>query len=35
MEIVVCHGNLIRYLVCRAMEIPVLRWTRMDGDHSR
>jgi serine/threonine-protein phosphatase PGAM5 len=32
-EIVVCHGNLIRYLVCRAMEIPVLRWTRMNSNH--
>ena len=32
-EIVVCHGNLIRYLVCRAMEVPVLRWTRMNSNH--
>lgn len=32
-EIVVCHGNLIRYLVCRAMEIPVARWTRMNSNH--
>ncbi len=32
-EIVVCHGNLIRYLVCRAMDIPVVRWTRMNSNH--
>ena len=33
LEIVVCHGNLIRYLVCRAMEVPVGRWTRMNSNH--
>jgi len=33
LEVVVCHGNLIRYLVCRAMEIPVVRWTRMNSNH--
>lgn len=33
LEIVVCHGNLIRYLVCRAMEVPVVRWTRMNSNH--
>ena len=33
LEILVCHGNLIRYLVCKAMEIPVLRWTRMNSNH--
>lgn len=32
-ELLVCHGNLIRYLVCKAMEIPVLRWTRMNSNH--
>lgn len=33
LEIVVCHGNLIRYLVCRSLHAPVLRWTRMNSSH--
>jgi serine/threonine-protein phosphatase PGAM5 len=33
LEIVVCHGNLIRYLVCRALHVPVIRWTRMNSSH--
>ena len=33
LELVVCHGNLIRYLVCRAMDVPGLRWTRMNSNH--
>lgn len=33
LEIIVCHGNLIRYLVCRALHVPVLRWTRMNSNH--
>jgi serine/threonine-protein phosphatase PGAM5 len=33
LEIVVCHGNLIRYLVCRAIDVPVARWTRMNSNH--
>ena len=33
LEIVVCHGNLIRYLVCRAMRVPVGRWTRLNSNH--
>lgn len=33
LEIVVCHGNLIRYLVCRAIDVPVVRWTRMNSNH--
>ena len=32
-EIVVCHGNLIRYLVCKALEVSPLRWTRMNSNH--
>lgn len=32
-EILVCHGNLIRYLVCHALEVPGLRWTRMNSNH--
>ena len=33
LEIVVCHGNLIRYLVCRVLHVPVIRWTRMNSNH--
>jgi serine/threonine-protein phosphatase PGAM5 len=33
LEIVVCHGNLIRYLVCRAIDVPVGRWTRLNSHH--
>lgn len=33
LEIVVCHGNLIRYLVCRAIDVPIARWTRMNSNH--
>lgn len=32
-EVIVCHGNLIRYLVCRALHVPVVRWTRMNSSH--
>jgi serine/threonine-protein phosphatase PGAM5 len=33
LEILVCHGNLIRYLICKAMHVPVGRWTRMNSSH--
>ena len=33
MELVVCHGNLIRYLMCRALHIPVTKWLRMTSSH--
>ena len=29
-EILVCHGNVIRYLVCRAMGIDTLKWRELD-----
>ncbi len=32
-ELVVCHGNLIRYLVCRAIDVPFARWMRMTSHH--
>ena len=32
-EIVVCHGNLIRYLVCRALGIEPKLWMRLDSTH--
>ena len=32
-ELVVCHGNLIRYLMCRALHTPVSKWLRMTTSH--
>jgi serine/threonine-protein phosphatase PGAM5 len=32
-ELVVCHGNLIRYIVCRALHTPVSKWLRMTTSH--
>jgi len=32
-EIVVCHGNVIRYCVCRALQIPPEAWLRMGLNH--
>jgi serine/threonine-protein phosphatase PGAM5 len=32
-ELVVCHGNLIRYLMCRALHTPVAKWMRMTTSH--
>ncbi|CAJ0953681.1 unnamed protein product, partial [Mesorhabditis belari] len=28
-EIIVCHGNVIRYFVCRALQFPVEGWLRL------
>jgi serine/threonine-protein phosphatase PGAM5 len=28
-EIIVCHANVIRYFVCRALQIPPEAWLRM------
>ena len=33
LELVVCHGNLIRYIMCRALHAPVLKWLRMTTSH--
>ena len=32
-DLVVCHGNLIRYLVCKALHAPTGRWIRMTTHH--
>ncbi|CAI9567865.1 unnamed protein product [Staurois parvus] len=32
-EIIVCHDNVIRYLVCRALQLPPEAWLRMDLNH--
>ena len=29
-ELVVCHGNVIRYLLCKALKIDTETWTRFD-----
>lgn len=29
-QVLVCHGNLIRYLVCRILEIPFTKWNQME-----
>lgn len=29
-EIIICHGNLIRYFVCKALKLPVETWTQME-----
>eukprot|EP00658_Telonema_sp_P-2_P039051 TRINITY_DN27918_c0_g1_i1.p1 TRINITY_DN27918_c0_g1~~TRINITY_DN27918_c0_g1_i1.p1 ORF type:complete len:303 (+),score=47.79 TRINITY_DN27918_c0_g1_i1:169-1077(+) len=28
-EVIVCHGNVIRYFVCRALQLPPQAWLRM------
>ena len=32
-ELLVCHGNLIRFFLCRALGVRVSRWTRMTTNH--
>ncbi|XP_040203751.1 serine/threonine-protein phosphatase PGAM5, mitochondrial-like [Rana temporaria] len=32
-EIIVCHDNVIRYIVCRALQVPPEAWLRMDLNH--
>ncbi|HYF62174.1 MAG TPA: histidine phosphatase family protein, partial [Herpetosiphonaceae bacterium] len=32
-EIIVCHGNIICFLVCRAMGVPADHWMNMDTRH--
>lgn len=31
--ILVCHGNVIRYFICRALQIPPERWLTMNVSH--
>jgi serine/threonine-protein phosphatase PGAM5 len=33
-ELLICHGNIIRYFVCRALQIPVTRWIQMGTNHA-
>jgi broad specificity phosphatase PhoE len=33
-ELLVCHGNLIRYFVCRALDAPIARWVKMNTNHA-
>eukprot|EP00930_Biecheleria_cincta_P085330 TRINITY_DN74723_c0_g1_i1.p1 TRINITY_DN74723_c0_g1~~TRINITY_DN74723_c0_g1_i1.p1 ORF type:complete len:314 (-),score=58.32 TRINITY_DN74723_c0_g1_i1:59-1000(-) len=32
-EVVVGHGNMIRYLVCRCLQLPPTAWSRMAANH--
>ena len=32
-DLVVCHGNIIRYFVCRALGVPVKSWVKMQSLH--
>ncbi|XP_048752657.1 serine/threonine-protein phosphatase PGAM5, mitochondrial-like isoform X2 [Ostrea edulis] len=33
-EIVVCHANVIRYFICRALQFPPEAWLRISLDHA-
>lgn len=33
-EVVVCHANVIRYFVCRALQLPPEAWLRLSLPHS-
>ncbi|XP_076817268.1 serine/threonine-protein phosphatase PGAM5, mitochondrial-like [Clavelina lepadiformis] len=33
-ELIVCHGNVIRYFVCRALQLPPEAWLRMSLRHA-
>lgn len=33
-DIIVCHGNVIRYFVCRALQIPANAWLRFSINHA-
>jgi len=33
-EVLVCHGNVIRYFVCRALQFPPQGWLRMSVAHA-
>lgn len=32
-EVLVCHGNIMRYLTCRALDINVDTWAKLDINH--
>ena len=32
-DLIVCHGNVIRYIVCRALQFPAEGWLRMSVAH--
>jgi len=33
-EVVVCHANVIRYVVCRALQLPPEAWLRLSLPHA-
>jgi serine/threonine-protein phosphatase PGAM5 len=32
-ELLVCHGNIIRYLICKMLKVELNTWVRMDIQH--
>jgi len=32
-DLLVCHGNILRYFLCKALDIDLYRWLRMDINH--
>lgn len=33
-ELLVCHGNIIRFFVCRALHVPVKNWIMLGTNHA-
>jgi serine/threonine-protein phosphatase PGAM5 len=33
-DLLVCHGNIIRYFLCRALKLPLSRWTKFGTNHT-
>jgi serine/threonine-protein phosphatase PGAM5 len=33
-DLLICHGNIIRYFVCKAMQMPVKRWIQFGTNHA-
>ncbi|MCB9454325.1 MAG: histidine phosphatase family protein [Anaerolineaceae bacterium] len=32
-EVLICHGNIIRYFACRVLGVPIDAWTNMETNH--
>ena len=33
-EVIVCHANVIRYFICRALQLPPEAWLRISLKHA-
>jgi serine/threonine-protein phosphatase PGAM5 len=33
-DLIVCHGNIIRFFVCKVLAIPVKRWIQLGTNHA-